>query len=542
MATINIGGKRVTVDDSFLSMSPEQQNAAVEEISSSLSGSTPAQTAPAPRSAAQVQAEYDALPWYQKAGQAADDVVRTVANGMTFGYADKLAGYMNDTGTQAERAKTQEAMDRAGSAGTAGEIVGAVATPALAGASGLGLMGRFGSAAVPGVGGFLARSGLAAAEGAGYGALMATGNDRPIKDEALLGAIFGAGGNAVGEGLAKFGGKIAEAFNPNRAVPTIDEVRSAANSAYTAADQAGVMYTPQMVDRLRGQVTQGLADMGYDPALQPGAAAVVRRLEDLTGQNVTLTGLDTLRKVASNGYDKMNPSNNKAVAQIINAIDDAIANPAAGDVLGGDAQAGAAALAEARRLWGQTAKANEVASAQQRAVDRAASTGKGANIDNATRQNLRPILERGRGYTPDEQALLQTAVRGGPAQNFLRSVGALAPTGVVSGGVGTSVGAGLGSMIGSAIGVGPSAGASVGAFAVPAIGQMAKSTADAATARNVQNLLDVILAGGQKSNVVPPPNAGQRYFAENSDLLSRIFGTSGREAGSGKLQQWRENQ
>ena len=32
MATLNIGGKRVKVDDAFLSMSPEQQQATVDEI------------------------------------------------------------------------------------------------------------------------------------------------------------------------------------------------------------------------------------------------------------------------------------------------------------------------------------------------------------------------------------------------------------------------------------------------------------------------------------------------------------------------------
>ena len=38
MATLNINGKRVKVDDSFLSLSPEQQNATVEEIAASLGG------------------------------------------------------------------------------------------------------------------------------------------------------------------------------------------------------------------------------------------------------------------------------------------------------------------------------------------------------------------------------------------------------------------------------------------------------------------------------------------------------------------------
>src|SRR5688572_13212772 len=36
MATLDIGGRSVTVDDSFLSLSPDQQNATVDEIAKSL--------------------------------------------------------------------------------------------------------------------------------------------------------------------------------------------------------------------------------------------------------------------------------------------------------------------------------------------------------------------------------------------------------------------------------------------------------------------------------------------------------------------------
>lgn len=489
--------------------------------------------APTGRPAAEVQAEYAALPWYQKAGRAADDVVRMIANGASFGYADKLAGAMNGTGTEAERAKSQEAHDRAGSAGTAAELTGAVMTPVGLANRGVTMMGRLGTGAMTGAGGLVARGALAAVEGAGYGALTAKGNDRDVSDEALMGAIFGAGGNTAAETIGAFMRNTGAAFNPNRAVPTIEQTRDAANAAYQTADRAGVAYTPDMVNRLRGTVTQNLADMGYDPALQPGAAAVVRRIEDLTGQNITLGGLDTLRKVAGNGYVAGNASNNRAIGQIITAIDDAVSNPQAGEVLFGNAQGGAEALAEARRLWAQTAKANQVTNAVDRAELRAASTGKGGNVENATRQNLRGVLERQRGFTPDEIDALQTAVRGTPAQNFLRLGGSLAPTGIVSGGVGTSVGATLGSMFG-----GP-AGAAAGAVGVPALGQASKMAADAVERQNVQQLLDIIMGGGTRAAVVPPPNALQRTF-ENVDNLSRTLSTTGREKAVDQMQDWQK--
>lgn len=476
------------------------------------------QAAPsAPRSAATVRAEYDQMPWYQKAGQAADDVVRTVANGATFGFADKLAGYMNGTGTDAERAKSQEALDRAGGAGTAAELTGAIATPVGLAGKGVSLAGRFGTATMEGLPGLAARSGLMAAEGAGYGALGAAGHDQSVKNGALLGAIMGGGANVLGEGLAVGANKVAGAFNQKPAIPTADQLRQSAQAAYQAADAADVVFTPQAVTSLRNRVFGDLVDMGYDPALQPGAAAIVKRLDDLHGSNVSLTGLDSLRKVAGNGFAPGNKSNNLAVSKIIAAIDDAVANPASGDVLFGNAAAGSDALTQARSLWSQLAKANTVTDAVDSAALRAASTGTGGNVDNATRQNLRRVYEKGRGFTPDEEDALLTAIMGTPTQNAFRLVGRLAPTGVVSGGIGASIGAGAGSAVG-----GP-AGAAVGSFAVPAVGQAAKTVADRMTQNNVRTLQDIIMAGGSRAATQAAPNAAQRFIAANDDAIIRAI-------------------
>lgn len=53
--------------------------------------------------------------------QAADDMVRIIANGLTFGLADKLAGAMGEKDTAA---KTAAARDRAGVAGDIGTVLG----------------------------------------------------------------------------------------------------------------------------------------------------------------------------------------------------------------------------------------------------------------------------------------------------------------------------------------------------------------------------------------------------------------------------------
>lgn len=177
----------------------------------------------------------DNRPWYAKAGQAADDVVRLIANGATFGYADKLAGYMGGGGTESERALTQAARDRAGSAALPAELLGAVGTGFGAAKSGLTLMGRGAPAVMKGARGLAARSGVAAVEGAGYGALTAMGNDQDIGQGVALGALGGGLGNVAGEGIAAGIGKLGRAVGLVRA----DAPTRAAASVYEAASGQG---------------------------------------------------------------------------------------------------------------------------------------------------------------------------------------------------------------------------------------------------------------------------------------------------------------
>lgn len=474
---------------------------------------------PQPTREDQVRADYAALSTPRKMLTAADDVVRLIADGLTFGYADKLSSYMGGTPLEQERQLTQDAKTRAGGAGTAAEVLGAVVGPAKLGVA------TKAAAAVPSVGKtLLGRTALMAGEGAGYGALSAAGHDEDVGTGAAVGAGLGAAGNVAASALSGLGSKVAGAFTKGPAIPKFDETAAVARSAYDAADNAGIVFSPQAVDNLRTRVISELTDMGFDPALQPGAAAVVRRLEDLAGQNVTLKGLDTLRKVAGNGYVRDNRANNMALGRITQAIDDAVNNPAAGDVLMGDAQAGASALAEARSAWGRLAKAEDVQRARAKAELRADASGSGGNVDNATRQELRKVLERGRGrgLTPDETEALREAIKGSPVQNALRTVGKMSPTGSMPG-----MGAGLGAAAGA--GVGGPLGAFIGSAALPAVAAGAKRLSDRTTEKNVQNLIDLIMAGGSKQAATKQPNAVQRFIRENRDNTARALTAYGRE-------------
>ncbi len=437
------------------------------------------------------QPQQQSAPWYQQLGQAADDTARIIANAATFGQADRLAGWMSGNGMQAEQQATQAARDRAGYAGTAAEVLGAVATPMAAARQGATLMGRFGTQAMTGAGGLAARTGLAAAEGAAYGATDAALNGGNIGQGALTGAAFGTAGNVVGEGVQS----LVNSRAARNLAPSLDEINRLKENAYARAESAGVTYTPQAGARLQSDLVEALSDMGYDPALQPGAAAVLSRINEIQGQNVTLKGMDTIRKVAQNGYKPGEKSNNAAVAKIVDAIDDVITSPRAGDVLSGNGQAGAEAIKEAREYARRAFKADRLQRLAEDALDRGAQYSV-SGPENAVRTEFRQLSKaitsgRERGWSDAEKAVIRNLSRGTVTQNAARTVGKLAPKGVVSFGLGQ----GVPFMIGNAVG-GPGMGAAAAA------GSALAGYAGGAVSRNIQRgneaLLDLLVrSGGQ---------------------------------------------
>lgn len=218
MATLNIEGRKVTVDDSFLQLSPEQQNATVEEIAGSLGSSAP-QTAPAAPDQYQQAAlqERDALK-----AQGVDTgagITRRAIQGATFNAADEvLAGLstpleMIKHGTFSPRegynyAKAREdlimddARKNTGVLGTAAELTGGLMSGAGAAGAGVGFASK---AANAGLG---ARSAASAADAALIGGLSGLGEGNGFNERfgnaatgAALGGVIGGVAPSVISGL-----------------------------------------------------------------------------------------------------------------------------------------------------------------------------------------------------------------------------------------------------------------------------------------------------------------------------------------------------
>jgi len=319
MPTLNIGGRRVKVDDSFLSLSPDQQNATVEEIAASFTApAEPAmQSDPAPAYDAMgaptgaeartpVQANMPYSEQMSKVGTTLDNAVRMAANGLTFGQADRLAGLGDsltgkapsyDEGVKAQHAQT-EALRKAspaaaGLAEAAGGVVGGVGLLK----NGITLATRFGPSMLGRVAGY----GL---EGGAYGAAHGAGNtysDKPAdyweaaKGGATTGALIGGGLPVLG---AAAGGayRLGSAFLGPR-VEGAGRGASAMLRGAAQADEAGLRALPSMgpeamlVDA--GPAMKGLGQ-GAGTGTGEGRTALVEALQnrDAGTGNRLATALD----------------------------------------------------------------------------------------------------------------------------------------------------------------------------------------------------------------------------------------------------------
>lgn len=392
--------------------------------------------------------------------------------------------YNRSMDLEAELRRRRE--ERSPAASTVGSVAGGLGVGGVAAKSGLTLL----NGAKPTV---WSMGGRGMAEGAIWGAAYGAGEGRGLDERwrnAVTGGAIGGGIGGLTGTLARIGAGKLDAS----ALPTADDLKGAASAAYQRADDAGVVYSKQGIERIRDALVKDFTEFGYHPELQSGAKVALNEVNRLADGNVTLKGLDTARKIAGNAFQPGNKSNNALTAKVSGALDDFVANPQAGDVLMGNGAEAASAIQEARGLYGQARKLELVNSLFEKAGLRAGSSGSGANIENATRQELSKILKSEtmkRGFNKDELAAIKQAVMGTKTQNALRAVGKFAPSGVVSGGVGTSTGAFVGNLIGGPVG------SAIGAVALPAVGFGAKMAADAGSSGSARLVEALIASGGR---------------------------------------------
>jgi hypothetical protein len=345
MATLNIGGVKVKVSDEFLSMSPEQQAAAVEEIATSLQTQPQPQPGNAPPSPAYDEALAAGSQASQRfAGAVAprDQQAQPMGPDLMGATAATLGGMVNGIPVIGPMAQNvSDALVGGASALTGGDygetveglrarregLAAANPVASVAGnlAGGIGAYGALaktagGAAALGLEGGLAARVGNSAASGAAISATDAAfkgGDLENVIGNAVIGGGIGAATPPIASGLGaaaraignRFAPTIAGATNPAeegarragqvfirdaQANPT--GIMSAADEA--AAQRAGI---PLMnVDR-GGETTRALARSVANQ--NPEARATISKAVDSRFESQGLRATDLIRRVAGGSVD-----------------------------------------------------------------------------------------------------------------------------------------------------------------------------------------------------------------------------------------------
>lgn len=426
-----------------------------------------------------------------------EGLLRQFAHGASFGWDDELAGaasaltggdyqsakdaYARERDAyRAENPKSSFAANMAGgvmmAGGVGGKAAGALKGAPIAGkaAQALATMSKPAQAATIG-------GAAGAAQGLAQGAGDAESGHR--LEGAAKGAAIGAAAGAVLSPLVLAGGRLIGSMASGGAkstAPSAAALKAAASGKYDEARALGLQITPDAVQSASARMRQALDDAGYRDYLAPKVYRAIGELDQAgEGQAATLADLEGVRRLLGKAGGDI--AERDAARQAIQGLDDFAHGLTPAYVLAGDATQAGALLNEARGNYAAAMRLGRVAGATEKAERQAASAGSGGNIDNATRQQFKAILNNpkaARGFSPDELAQMEAIVRGTPAGNVARLFGKLAPTGVVSGAL--SSGAGL------------AAGGPVGAVVAPAVGIAAKKMGDASTRRQVAKLAEMV--------------------------------------------------
>lgn len=336
-------------------------------------------------------------------------------------------------------------------------------------------------------------------------------------------AVGGETGAAVGRNLGALTAPLAASLGGaavnrqiQQAAPTADALRSRASAIYNQIDDLGVTIKSEPIQQLARSIEQDLKRNGLDDILTPQASRALARMADDAQNNLTVSEIDTLRKIANIARTSQVPAEANLGRIMVNKIDDFLDDLTIDKFRGPDVNAGAR-LKEARGLVQRVKKDQRIQQAIELAETRSSS------IDVALRNEFKNIereIVRGKlkGFTKDEIKAIRRVSNGDLGE---RAVRGLAKLGMTDGQAWQVFGPAVGAFVGGALGGGP------GAFAAVAVGQAAKSAASRMTANNAQLASALVRSGSNGRNIVGAYLKNVPKSQQNVDDLAALLVNEG---------------
>lgn len=307
---------------------------------------------------------------------------------------------------------------------------------------------------------------------------------------------------------AKAASTAAKAVKPKKiAIPEVDEIKAAAQAAYSRAEDAGLVVSQQGFGNMSLDIARRVKDAGFNRKIHPKVTAALEEMSRTVGKEPTLKEMDIFRRVVQAAAKSNEPDERRIAGIMINRIDDFIENLSGRQVSAGDAKAGAEALREARGLWATHRKSQAIEELYERAANKVGANYTSAGFQTALRQEFKFLLQNKkaiRGFTPDERKAITKVVRGGKVENLFRHIGKFAPRGIVS----TTLGGGAGF----------AAGGPVGAGIVMGVGEVGRQASNQLARRAANKARELVRTGPQNTK------AAEQTVKRSRRLLDALLG------------------
>jgi hypothetical protein len=479
MPIIVVEGKEVEVDEGFMRLTPEQQNATVDEIASSINSS----------------GTQSGLQDYEKMSASEN----FVGQGMLMGFGDELTAaigtpgrmvkqYMNDQpismskayeeGHDFEQERIRQYKEESPIASTASEIGGSMFGAGNLMKGGVSLLAKNPTVL------------KAAAEGGIYGGIYGAGTaDRGERTE---GAARGAAtGIAIGTVAQGAGNMIAKKIAANKAAKAsipVDALREQTNAFYKQSEALGLKVSQKSMKHLAGNLK--IAAGKTNDKLRPRISGIVDDLDDLASGPMSLEDLDEFRQIVGDEYRRATKSEKRILQRMKGMIDSFSDNLSAKDVTG-DLKA-IQFLKQGRELHTRTRKVEILEDLMDLADVKAQGQLTQSGQANALRQKFSQLYtqiqkKKINTFSPEEVEIIREMASGNFTPKSVAWLKRLAPKGPVS----IAAGQFIGSFFGPA-----------GQIGVPLLGHASAEIADNAAQMSAQKLRDAIASGASQSSPV----------------------------------------
>lgn len=275
-------------------------------------------------------------------------------------------------------------------------------------------------------------------------------------------------------------------------VPTTERLKELSRAEYKAGEEAGVVVSPEGYGKALEAINGMAKGEGINPTLHPKSTAVLKVLDESNGKAMTLQEAETLRKIALDAEDDLNPVTREATpdariaGKIVDELDERI------DELSTNS--------EARAQWARSRRSQMIDRAIARAEIKAGAKYTQAGMENALRKEFQALAlndRRMRGLSKEQKEAIAKVAKGGVLENSMRALGKFDPT---SGGMAAFA------SIGTSAAAAPlTGGISMG---LPLLGIVGKRAATRMTSNNVNLAREALVGRGLGRSTAISPSKG----------------------------------